>query len=275
MHRRTMLGRTILVGMAALAPPPAAAQQADAATRAELLPTGRLRVGVGIGPAASAFWATRGPDGQPRGVTLVLAEEAARRLGAPLEVQPYNSSGEVTEAGARGAWDLSFMPVDPQRAAMLEFGPDYFLFTSTYLVPAGSAIRSIAEVDRPGVRVFGVANTTTIRAAQRAQPNATFTGATGVDEVLERMARGEVDAVALGRESLESLLPRLPGARILDGHFHATGTAVAVPRGRPLAHGWASAFIESAKADGTVRRALDSVGIAGPVAPSGSRSAGA
>lgn len=268
MHRRALLATPLV-----LAAPRARAQAADAATRAELVPTGSLRVGVGVGPVASAFWATRGPDGTPRGVTLVLAEEAARRLGVPLAVQPYNSSGEVTEAGARGEWDLSFMPVDPQRARQVAFGPDYFLFTSTYLVPAGSAIRSLEEVNRPGVRVFGVANTTTLRAAERAQPNATFTGAVGVDDVLARMARGEVDAVALGRESLESLLPRLPGARILEGHFHATGTAVAVPRGRPLAHAWATAFIESAKADGTVRRALDSIGIGGPVAPAGHRSA--
>jgi polar amino acid transport system substrate-binding protein len=259
----------------ALAAGRAGAQPADAATRAELLPTGALRVGIGVGPVASAFWATRGADGQPRGVTLVLAEDAARRLGVPLVLQPYASSGEVTEAGARAAWDLSFMPVDPQRAAQLNFGPDYYLFTSTYLVPAGSAIRSLEEVNRPGVRVFGVANTTTIRAAQRAQAQASFTGLTSVDEILARLAAGEVDAIALGRESLDSLLPRLPGARILDGHFHATGTAVAVPRGKPLSHAWATAFMESAKADGTVRRALDSMGLSGPVAPPGSRTAGA
>ncbi len=256
---------------AGLAPP------ADAAARAELLPTGSLRVGIGVGPVASAFWAMRQPDGSARGVTVALAEDAARRLGVPLALQLYNSSGEVVEAGAVAmpAWDLSFMPVDAERVARLAFGPDYYLSVSTYLVPAGSALRQVDEVNREGVRVFGVANTTTIRAAQRAHPRATITGATSVDEVLARMARGEVDAVALGRESLDSLLPRLPGARILEGHFHALGTAVVVPRNRPLALAWVTAFIETAKQDGTVRRALDGMRIGGPVAPAGSRTAGA
>jgi polar amino acid transport system substrate-binding protein len=272
-----MRRRWLLTGALALAAPAVRAQPADAATRAELVPTGRLRVGIGVGPVASAFWAMRQPDGSARGVTVALAEEAARRLGVPLELQPRNSSGEVVEAGATAepAWDLAFMPVDAERVARLAFGPDYYLSTSTYLVPAGSALRRVEEANAAGVRIFGVANTTTIRAAQRTAPLASVTGARSVDEVLERMARGEVDAVALGRESLESLVARLPGARILDGHFHALGTAVVVPRGRPLSLAWATAFIESAKQDGTVRKALDAMGISGPVAPAGSRTAGA
>jgi polar amino acid transport system substrate-binding protein len=271
-----MLTRRLLLATPLLAPALARAQPADAATRAELLPAGALRIGIGVGPAASAFWATRGSDGAPRGVTVALAEEAARRLGAELRLIQYPSSGAVTDAGSATppGWDLSFMPVDAERAARVAFGPDYYLSVSTYLVPAGSTLRHADDANRDGVRVWGVANTTTIRAAQRAHPRATFGAAVGLDEVMARLAAGEVDAVALGRESLDSLLPRLPGARILDGHFHALGTAVAVPRGRPLAHAWAAAFIEDTKADGTVRRALDAMGISGPVAPAGHRSAG-
>ncbi len=270
-----MRRRTLLAGLS-LMPAATAAQPADAAARAELLEGGELRVGIGVGPVASAFWTIGQPDGTARGVTVLLAEEAARRLGAPLRLIHYASSGAATEAGAASppGWTLSFMPVDAERAARLAFGPDYYLSVSTYLVPAGSALNHVNDANRAGVRVWGVANTTTIRAAQRAHPQASFTGATGLDQVLAALGRGEVDAVALGRESLEGLLPRLPGSRILEGHYHALGTAVVVPRGRPAAQAWASAFIESAKQDGTVRRALDAMGITGPVAPSGSRTAG-
>jgi polar amino acid transport system substrate-binding protein len=271
-----MLRRHLLAAAALGAARPTLAQPADAATRAELLPTGRLRVGIGVGPAASAFWAMRQPDGTARGVTVALAEEAARRLGAPLDLLLLNSSGEVVEAGATAtpSWDLSFMPVDAERVARLAFGPDYYLSTSTYLAPAGSRLTSVEAANSPGIRLWGVANTTTIRASQRHAPQATHTAAASLDQVMAAVARGEVDGVALGRESLDSLLPRLPGARILDGHFHALGTAVVVPRGRPLSLAWASAFIEAARQDGTVRRALDGMGIAGPVAPPGSRTAG-
>jgi polar amino acid transport system substrate-binding protein len=244
----------------------------DPATLRELAPTGKLRVGIGVAPVSSAFWATKDQaSGQPRGVTVALGTALAQKLGIPIELQTYNSSGEVTEAGATGQWDVSFMPVDPERAQKVDFGPNYYLFVSTYLVPADSPIRTIDEIDRSGVRVVGVANTTTIRSAERALKHARVSGAKSVDEILDMLKAGQADAVALGRESLDSLVPKLPGARILDGQFHATGVAVAVPKNRPAALAYVTRFIEEAKASGIVRKALDDNGIKGPVAPPGSR----
>ncbi|HYF09210.1 MAG TPA: transporter substrate-binding domain-containing protein [Acetobacteraceae bacterium] len=250
----------------ALAPGIARAQAPSAEAMREIAPTGTLRVGIGVAPVASAFWARRDPaTGQAAGVTVDLGRDYARRLGLPVAFQEYRSSGEVTEAGAAGQWDVGFMPVDEERARRIRFGAPYYLFVSTYLVPAGSPIRRFEEVDRPGVRVAGVANTTTIRSAERAQRHATTMAATSVDEILAMLREGRADAVALGRESLDTLAAQLPGSRVLDGHFHATSVAVAVPPGRPAALAAASAFIERARADGTVRRILDAHGMRGPI----------
>lgn len=94
-------------------------------------------------------------------------------------------------------------------------GPAYYLFESTYLVPAGSPIRSIAEVDRPGARVVAIEDTTTARSAARSLKNASLRSFRTVEELYE-VVRSHADAVALGRESLKGLATRLPGARILD-----------------------------------------------------------
>lgn len=249
----------------------AGAHAQDSAARQELLSTGKLRVGIGVAPASSAFWATKDASGNPKGVTVDLGAALAQKLGVPVEYKIYNSSGEVTEAGAKAEWDVSFMPYDAERAKKVVFGPNYYLFVSTYLVPAGSPIQKFDEVDRAGVKVAGVANTTTIRSAERALKTATIVGYKSVDEILEKLKAGEVQAVGLGKESLESLLPKLPGARILDGHFHETGVAVAVPPNRTAALAYVSAFVEEAKASGVVRTALDGAGINGPVAPAGSK----
>ena len=114
-----------------------AARADDETARRELTPAGRLRVGIGVGQASSAFWTIRDASGQPRGVTVSLGRALAEKLGVPLELIAYNSSGEVAEAGAAGQWDVSFMPVDAERAKKVAFGPNYYLFTSTFLVPAG------------------------------------------------------------------------------------------------------------------------------------------
>ena len=229
--------------------------------RRELAPTGKLRVGVGVGASPSAFWTTKDPaTGRPRGVTVSLGQAMADRLGVPLELVAYPNSGEVVAAGPRGEWDVTFVPMDDERRKVIDFGPAYYLSTSTYMVRPGSPIRTIAEVDRPGVKVAGIANTATARSAAAALKNTKVISYRTVDEVVAKMKTGEIDAIAIGRETLRGLAPQVPGARILDGHFHAAGTAVAVPKGKAAAHAWAARFIEDSKRDGTVRAALDSAG---------------
>ena len=77
----------------------------------------------------------------------------------------------------------------------------------------------------------------------------------------EMAATGKGDAFALSHDSFAGLLPKLPGARVLPGHFQQTGIAVAVPKGRPAALKIASGLLEDAKKSGVVRRALDRAGV--------------
>ena len=244
----------------------------DAQARRELLSGGALRVGIGVGPAKSAFWAMKDPtSGQPGGVGVDLGAALAQKLGVPVAYVAYANSGALTEAGDKGEWDVAFLPVDAERIKKVDFGPNYYLFVSTYLVAPGSPIRTAAEVDQAGVRVAGVENTTTIRSARRVLKNAEVTSVGSGDELFDLLRQGRADAVVMGREPLESLAARLPGARVLDGHFHAAGSAVAVPKSRAAALAYVTAFIEEAKANGAVRRILDRHGIKGAVAPAGSR----
>ena len=247
-----------ILAMAALA---ACASVPGEEARKELAPHGKLRVGIGVGAAPSQFWATLDPaTGKPRGVTVNLGQALADRLGVPLELVVYPNSGEVTAAGPKGEWDVAFVPVDDERRKIVDFGPAYYLSTSTYMVGPNSPIKSIAEVDRAGVRVAGIANTTTARTAIATLKNTKLISFRSVDEVVMKMKAGEIDAIALGRESLRGLAPLVPGARVLDGYFHSAGTAVAVPKGKPAAHAYVTRFIEDGKSDGTVRRALDAAG---------------
>jgi polar amino acid transport system substrate-binding protein len=251
-----------LAACAGSAPEPDDTGAPATAALAELAPTGRLRVAIAVAPAASTFFSMRDQaTGELRGVAVTLGAELASQLRVPVEYVVYPNSGELAAAGALGAWDVSFLPADEERAAIVDFGPAYNLFESTYLVRAGSAIESIAEVDRPGVRVAAVDNTTTGRSAARQLESATLRSFRSVDEVQQALLAGEVDAAAMSRASLQALLPNLPGARVLPGHFHATANTIAVPKGRAAALAYATRFIEDAKASGRVRRAFDAIGL--------------
>jgi polar amino acid transport system substrate-binding protein len=234
----------------------------------ELVPTGRLRFGVAFAPKMSALFVVKEADGSPRGITADLGQALARKLGVPIEFMVAPNTGVLTDKLANAEIDAAFMPVDDERRKRLDFGPMYALVESTYMVTEASGIQTLAEVDRLGVRVVGVANTTTIRASGRTLKNTQPIAATSIDDALVMLREGRADAFALGRDSLPDFVAMFPGSRIVDGGFQQTGIAIAVPKGRPAALAYVTEFLNEAKASGLVRRAMDRAGMDDlPVAP--------
>jgi polar amino acid transport system substrate-binding protein len=238
------------------------ATAADVATgKKELASTSSLRVGVVSAPKANVFFVTQDADWRPRGVTVDLGDELARSLNVASKFFVFPNSGEVTDALEKGLIDVTFIPVDDQRKKRVDFGPAYFQFESTCLVLGSSNFRTNGDLDQPGVRVAGEANSTTIRAAEHMLKSATIIAVPSVEEAVEMLRSGRVDAFALGRDSLAPYQAEIPGSRILDGHLHATGIAIAVPKNHPAALAYVTAFLEEAKASGLIRRTFDNAGL--------------
>ena len=227
----------------------------------ELTSTGKLRVGVAFAPAPSPRFVVKDADGAPRGVTVDLGHALARELGVPAELMVAPNTGELVDALEAGRIDVSFMPVDEERKKRIDFGPAYFLVESTYMVTGASGIRTVEEVDRPHVRVVGIAGTTTIRAAGRTLKNTGVTAAPSIGEAMEMMTGGKADAFALSRDALPPFVAKLPGSRMVEGGFQFTGVAIAVGKGKRDALATVSAFLEKAKGSGAVRKAFDAAGL--------------
>jgi len=241
------------------------------AARREIAYTGKLRVAIAVGPSASALWTVPDPaTGKPKGVPVELGTAMAQKLGVPVELVEYASSGEIVASCNNSAWDVTFVPVDDDRKKVIDFGAPYHLLQSTYLVAPGSAIKTLADANRAGVRIAIVDGTATGRASVAASPNATTVKVKNPDEAVDMMKAGKLDAIALSRESVDGLVDGLPGSRVLAEAFLNSTTAVAVPQNKPAARAFVIAFIEEAKASGLVRRALDAAGLkSSQVAPAG------
>jgi polar amino acid transport system substrate-binding protein len=250
-----------LVIAAAVAWAADAASADDAAARAELAPTGKLRIGIAVAPTPGAGNVAREAGAGYRGVAVDLGEQLAAKLGVPAEFVPYPNSGALTDAVASGAWDVAFLPVDAQRKTQVDFGSAHIVLQSTYLIGPGSPIASLADVDKTGVRVAGVENTATARAAQASLKTVAITLVKTADELFDLLKSDQADAIALSRESLAQLAAKLPGSRVLDGAYLNSYVAVAVPKGRPAALAFASGFVDAAISAGSVRRALDKIGM--------------
>jgi polar amino acid transport system substrate-binding protein len=226
----------------------------------EIAPTGKLRVAIGISAAGGAYWSTKTETGYA-GVPVDLGKALADQLGLAVEYVAYPNSGQITDGAAKGAWDVSFLPEDPERAKKIAFGPIYEVSEATYIVKAGSTIKDFATLDQAGVKVAAVNDTTTMRGAVAHLKNAKVTGYQTFDEIFNLLKNGEIDAFALSRDQLNALAKKIPGSRVLDETFKQTVTAVAVPLNHPLALEYASKFMTEAKSSGLLRQAFDNNGL--------------
>jgi len=229
--------------------------------RDEIAPTGKLRVAIGISAAGGAYWSNKTETGGYAGVPVDLGKEMAAQLGVPVEYVTYSNSGQITDAAATGAWDVTFLPQDPERETKMSFGPIYEVADATYIVKAGSPVTDFQTLDQPGVKVAAVNNTTTMRGAQAHLKNAKVTGYQTYDEVFNLLKNGEVDAFALSRDQLNALAKKIPGTKVLDETFKKTVTAVAVPLNHPQSLAFVTKFMTEATSNGTLRKAYDTNGL--------------
>ena len=227
----------------------------------EIAPTGRLRVAIGISAAGGAFWSTKTESGGYAGVPVDLGKDMAAQLGVPVEYVAYPNSGQVTDAASNGAWDVTFLPQDPERETKMSFGPIYEVADATYIVKAGSTITNFAALDQTGIKVAAVNNTTTMRGAQAHLKNAEVRGYQTYDEIFNLLKNGEIDAFALSRDQLNAMAKKIPGTKVLDETFKKTVTAVAVPLNHPQSLAFVKTFMTEAIANGTLRKAYDANGL--------------
>jgi polar amino acid transport system substrate-binding protein len=176
----------------------------------------------------------------------------------------------VIDSVKTGAADIGFVAFDPVRAIEVDFSQPYSLAHNTYLVLAGSPIRSVAGVDRPGIRIGVGARDAgdyfLTRTLKHAELRRNPTGA--LAEALRMLAAGEVDAYAANRQRLTALASQQPGVRVLPDNFYGVEQAIIVAKGSPARLDIVDRFIEEARATGFIRAAIERAGLVGvDVAP--------
>ena len=157
------------------------------------------------------------------------AGSGATRLSVPVAFVKYPQPGLLAAAVSSGAWDVGLIGADPLRASEIAFTPAYLEIEATYLVPADSPIRSLAQVDRPGVRIAVGDKTAYDMYLRRTLQHATLCRADGLDASFELFVRDKLDALAGLKPRLVADQQRLPGSRLLDGRFTAIQQAIGTP----------------------------------------------
>jgi len=234
----------------------------------DLAPHGELRVAINM----SNFLLVNGrnSEGDPKGLSPDMGAELARRLGVDLRLLPYRTPGEIADDAGTDAWDIGNIGAEPKRAEKIDFTAAYCEIQATYLVPDGSPLKSVEQVDRPGVRIAVSARSAYDLWLERNIQEAELVRAQGLDASFELFVNEQLDALAGLRPRLAVDVGKVAGATILDGQFTAVQQAMGCTKGKLAGFAYLNAFIEEAKESGFVADLIEKHGLAGrlSVAPS-------
>lgn len=233
----------------------------------ELAPTGQLRAAINFG---NPILANRDASGQPVGVSVDLAREAAKRLGVPVQLVTFDSAGRTVEAMKAKTIDMAFVAIDPLRANDMEFTAPYVIIEGAYLVKQNSPLQRNEEVDRAGNRIaVGKGSAYDLYLARELKA-AKLVHADTSPKVVDVFLAQNLEVAAGVKQQLEADAKRVGGVRLLPGRFMVINQSMGVPKGRTQAQAWLSGFIEEMKASGFVAQALARHRIEGAaVAPAG------
>jgi len=217
---------------------------------AQLAPGGVLRAAINM--SNFLLVTGRADNGDPQGVSPDMAAAIAERLGVQVQYVCYPSPGELADAATLGQWDIGNIGAEPQRAEFITFSAAYCEIEATYLVPAGSPIKSLTDVDKPGVRISVMGRSAYGLWLQANIKHATLVPVESINDSFDQFVGEKLDVLAGLRPRLLSDVEKLPGAVILAGKFSAVQQAIGTPRQNTEAAAWLAKFVEQAKADGLV-----------------------
>ena len=220
----------------------------------QLAPRGHLRVAINFGNLVLAQ--TDPETGDPSGVTVELARQLGARLGVDIDLIRFDAAGKVFDALKAGALDIIFLAIDPLRAQEIAFSPPYALIEGNFAVHAGSELHSIADIDKPGMRVTVARGSAYDLFLTRALKRATLLRfPTGI-EALEVFLSDHLEAAGSVKQPIVKFMETHKNLRLIEPAFMQIRQAMGTPQGRPLGSAYLRTFIEEMKTSGVIAEAL-------------------
>jgi polar amino acid transport system substrate-binding protein len=229
------------------------------AIRAELVEPGVLNAGVNLGNILLVTG--KSADGGPEGVSPDMAKGIADKLGVKVKYNTFASPGEVADAVA--SWDIGLIAIEPKRAEVIGFCSPYVEIQATYLVPAGSKLQAIEDVDKPGIKIAVSDRSAYDLYLSRTLKHAELVRAKGLPATFEMFKQGGQDALAGLVPALQENAAEMPGSRLIPGRFTTVTQAIGTRPAAKHLNAFVEAYIQDAKRSGLVQSLIDKHGVTG------------
>jgi polar amino acid transport system substrate-binding protein len=234
--------------------------------RSQLTPRGELRVGINASNFLLVSKYTPGSD--PHGIAPDLGRELAKKLDVPASFIVFPNPGKLADAGNNDVWDVAFLGNEPQRAKQIAFSAPYLEIPVTFLVPPGSPIETLDDVDREGVRIAVMERSAYDLYLSNNLKHAQLQRAKSIDASYQLFVDEKLDALAGLKPRLVSDAEKLPGACVLEGQVTSVKQSAGTLPEREAGAQYLRSFIEHAKASGLVARLIEHYAVRGvTVAP--------
>ena len=231
------------------------------AIRNALAPTGTLRAGINLSNMLLVTGASK--EGDPIGVSPDMAALIADRLGVPVSYHTYPRPGLTADGIKDGEVDIVNIAYEEKRAETIAFANAYCEIEATYLVPAGSSIHTIDEVDRPGIRIAVAERAAYDLYLTRTLKHAELVRADGLPGTVEMFVTQKLDVLAGLRPALLDNVKNIPGARILEGRYTTIRQSVGMRPGHADALAFLNDLCAEARSEGIVASLIERHGVGG------------
>lgn len=231
------------------------------AARAAMAPQGKLRAGMNL--SNNLFTGKDRATGQLQGVSVDLMRELASRLGVPLEMVVHATPGEVADNATKDTWDVAILAIEPARAKTISFSPPITEIEASYLVFSDSALRSVTQVDVPGIRIAVPDKAGYELYLTRTISHATLVRSSSTPGAVELFKTRKADTLAGLKPNLLDLMAGQTSFRLLEGNFMVVNHGLGTPSKQPAAAAYLKAFVEEMNASGFVARSIARHGVQG------------
>ena len=230
--RRNLLSHVVcgvlFAALAATAVPAVAQQQPS--VLADVLKRGTIRIAtIGGNPPYSSL----GPDGKPAGYDIDVANLLAEQLKLKAEFLIVDVPGRITALQTRRA-DVTFanFTANVERSKVIAFTDPYLVVGSIYMVPVGSPLQSVEQLNDPKYKVSFARGGTAEGISTASAPRAAKVRFDTVNDAFLAMQSGQADTHLQDSLQNADYLAKNPGKfRNLPGNWSYEEISIGLPAG--------------------------------------------